>query len=88
MANSIDQATKVNLGILGTLLASAVGGAVYLSTLHSSVEHVSQTLTEVKQAIDKTNAQLSVDSKALAVLQALTDSLERRLAILEKDKAR
>lgn len=88
MAANIDQATKVNLGILGTLLASAVGGAVYLSTLHSSVEHVSQTLTEVKASIDKTNAQLASDSKALAVLQALVGSVEQRLTALEKERGR
>lgn len=85
---TIDQATKVNIGILGTLLASAIGGSVYLSTLHSSVEHVSRTLTELKQSIDKTNAQLASDSKALAVLQALVETAERRLSELEKDRGR
>ncbi len=85
---TIDQSTKVNLGILGTLLASSIGGAVYLTTLHTSVEHVSHTLTEVKAAIERTNAQLTMDGKTLLVLDTLVQSLERRVTALEKAAGR
>lgn len=85
---TIDQATKINLGILGTLLASSIGGAVYLTTLHTSVEHVSHTLTEVKAAIERTNAQLTLDGKTLLVLDTLVQSLERRVTALEKAAGR
>lgn len=84
MTATIDQATKVNIGILGTLLASVVGGTVYLSTLHTSVSHISTTLTEVKSAIDRTNQQMAADGRSLAVLETFVQSIERRVIELEK----
>jgi Tfp pilus assembly protein PilO len=86
--NTIDQATKVNLGILGTLLVSVIGATVYLSTLQVNVAHISSTLSEVKSAIDRTNLQMSLEGKSLAVLQALVQSIERRVELLEKDRPR
>jgi hypothetical protein len=88
MATTIDQATKVNIGILGTLLISVVGATIYLSTLQVNVAHISTTLSEVKSAIDRTNLQLSLDGKALAVLETLVQSIERRVSELEKAKGR
>lgn len=85
---TIDQATKVNLGILGTLLVSVIGATIYLSTLQVNVAHISSTLSEVKSAIDRTNLQMSLEGKSLAVLQALVQSIERRVELLEKDRPR
>jgi Tfp pilus assembly protein PilO len=85
---TIDQATKVNLGILGTLLVSVIGATIYLSTLQVNVAHISSTLSEVKSAIDRTNLQLSMDGKTLAVLETLVQSIERRVDALEKQRVR
>lgn len=88
MATTIDQATKVNIGILGTMIVSVIGATIYLSTLQVNVAHISTTLGEVKDAINRTNLQLTIDGKSLAVLETLVQSIERRVSLLEKDKPR
>lgn len=85
---TIDQATKVNLGILGTMIVSVIGATLYLSTLQVNVAHISSTLGEVKDAINRTNMQLAVDGKSLAVLETLVQAIQRRVELLEKDKPR
>lgn len=84
MATTLDRTTKVNLGILGTLLGSAVGGAVYLTTLNSNVVQVSERMVDVKQAIDRNTAQLAHDGRTLAVLESIVKTLVPRVERLEK----
>jgi len=83
---TLDRTTKVNVGILVTLLASTGGGAAYLTTMNTNVLGVTKSLGEVKQAIDRITVQLQHDGKSLAVLQALVQTLDRRVADLEKSK--
>lgn len=83
-ANTIDKTTKVNLGILGTLLVSAVGGAAYLTTLNSNVVAVVEGQDELKHAIDRNTEQLMNDGKALAVLDTLVKTIDRRVGELER----
>lgn len=91
--NTIDQTTKVNLGILGTLLVSAVGGAAFMSSLKTSVDSMAQGLTEVKTAIDRNTHQIANDGREQAVMQATLAaqadtirSLTKRVEVLENGK--
>jgi len=88
MTAKLDKASTVNLGILGTLLVSAIGGATYLTTLNSNVVALGDGMVEVKKAIDRNTAQLVVDGRALAVLETVVGTLDRRLGDLEKAKGR
>ncbi len=80
---TIDQTTKVNLGILGTLLVSAVGGAAYLATLRTSVDGMNATLKDVKLAIDRNTHQITSDGRKMAELKAQIADMQRRITSLE-----
>lgn len=82
---SVDKSTKISVGILGTMLMSAVGGAAYLSSMKTSVDNVvrmvemnTSTLKEVKNAIQE-------DSKMVAVLRTEMRALEARVRKLENN---
>jgi len=80
----IDQTTKVNIGILGTLLVSAVGGAAYLASLKTSVDTMGEALQDVKQAIDRNTHQIANDGRQMAELKAQLEAVKARLASLER----
>jgi len=80
---TIDKATRVNLGILLTLIGASGGGAVYLTNLNANVLAVTQKLDKVEQAIDRTNSIIARDGKVLAVLESTVGSLLRRVEALE-----
>lgn len=80
----LDRTTKVNLGILATLLTSAVGGAAYLTKLNANVEAVVLGQSALTRAIDRNTEQLAHDSRALAVLETLVQTIDRRVGALEK----
>ena len=86
MANSIDTTTKVNIGILGTLLVSTIGGTFFFASLQGSVEAMSENLRDVKTAIDRNTAQIASDGRELGVLQAHVNSLLQRVTQLESKK--
>lgn len=79
---------RINLGILFTLITCLVGGTVYLSNLNSNVRELAETMTSVKQAIDRNTAQQVSDGKALAVLQTMVTANDMRLRALESAKVR
>ena len=83
MAGSIDKTTKVNLGILGSLVVVAAYGSFYLSSLNTSVQSMDASLKEVKRALDRNTGQIIHDGKALVVLQTQFQGLERRVHALE-----
>lgn len=85
-ANSITSATKVNLGILGTMLVATATSVLYLSSLNSSVDNLSRNLDQVKAAIDRNTMQLATDSRALAVLETIVGTIDRRVIALEADR--
>lgn len=82
-AITIDKTTKVNLGILLTLLTSLGGGAVYLTRLNGHVIQVVTTLHEVRKILDNNTAKLDRDGRTLAVLETLVGTIERRVTMLE-----
>lgn len=84
MPNTIDPTTKVNIGILGTLLASAIGGAAYLATLRTSVDGMNKTLQDVKLAIDRNTHQIANDGRHLAELKAQIEGLKARVESIER----
>jgi uncharacterized membrane protein YebE (DUF533 family) len=79
---------RINLGILGTLLIGCVGGTAYLNTLNSNVRELSDTMSAVKQAIDRNTAQQVQDGRALAILQTMVSANDSRLRALESAKGR
>lgn len=83
-ATTIDKATKVNLGILGTLVVSAVGGGIYLGTLRTEFGEVKASIGRMERSIDKIAAQAQVDGRDLAMVRARLDALELRIQALEK----
>lgn len=85
-SSAIDATTKVNIGILGTLLTSAVGGAFFFASMQGSVDAMSQRLTDVKIAIDRNTAQITSDGRTIGILQARIDSLMQRVNTLESKK--
>lgn len=79
---------RINLGILFTLITCLVAGTVYLSNLNSNVRELAETMTSVKQAIDRNTAQQVSDGKALAILQTMVTANDMRLRVLETAKGR
>jgi len=80
---TINTSSKISLGILGSILASAALGGAYLSSVKTSLDNVgdsvrvnTETLKEVKEAIQE-------DSMTIAVLKSEMRSLENRIRKLE-----
>ncbi len=86
MADTIDKTTKVNLGILGTLIAMTALGAYRLSDLSSQVQTLGDNMKEVRRALDRNTAQINNDGKSVVILQTQVTALERRVRELERGK--
>ena len=86
MASTIDATTKVNLGILGTLVVMAATGAFYFGGLKASVASVDQSLKEMKIALDRNSSAIASSATSAAVRDAVIEALERRIRELERDK--
>ncbi len=86
MSDTIDKTTKVNLGILGTLIAMAWLGATKLSDLSSEVKGLRVDVKEVKQALDRNSTQIANDGKSSAVMGSRLNDIERRVLELERSK--
>lgn len=89
--STITPATKINLGILFTLLGSFVGAVFFLSTLNANVEAVVDGQSELRKAIDRNTEQLANDGKSLAVVQSVVNrqadeinQLRQRIRDLER----
>lgn len=91
MANTtIDSATKVNIGILVTLLGAIGAGGAYFGSLRSDIGQLQQSIANVEQAIQKASAQAQVDGRDLASVRtqlganaALIQQLDVRLRRIE-----
>lgn len=83
-ANTIDKTTKITLGLWMTILGALCGGVVYITALNSNIIQLVETTKEVRKAIDRNTEQLVHDGKALAVLETLVTTIERRVDLLEK----
>lgn len=86
MTNIIDKTTKVNLGILGTLVSMAAVGAFWFSGLKTSFVSVDESLQKVEVALDRNTRQIAEASKSQAVLDSRMRDLERRILEIERAK--
>lgn len=82
-ATSLDKATTFSFAIVVLLLSTATGGAVYLSTLNTTVLRIDKTLDEVRRSLDDVGKQLSSEGREIAVLKSQIDALLRRVRDLE-----
>ena len=86
MASSIDTTTKVNLGILGTLVIMAASGAFYFGGLKAQAASVDQSLKSMRLALDRNTTEISKGNTLDAVMLARMVELERRIGEIERDK--
>jgi hypothetical protein len=75
---------KVSIGIIWAILGSVVGGVVYMANLNSNLLVATDTLREVKTAIEKNTAQIVKSDRSVAVLESMTMAMDRRISELEK----
>ena len=78
-----DTTAKVNLGILVSIIAVAVMGAMYLQSIHHEVSTANTTLADLSHEFSRQNDALVAQSGTLIKQQAQIDDLERRLSRLE-----
>jgi|SRR5689334_20931881 len=94
MASEITPTTKVNLGILGTLLVVGFGCGVYLTVLDTTVRGVDTTmrngfvaldkqLSEIKTELRDGSAATALLNRAVATIEARLDAFEKRITVLE-----
>lgn len=88
MAATLDNSTKVTLSILATVLATATGGAFYVSHLDTLISEkfgvIAERLRDIKVALDANTAQVVSDGKTLVLLEAAGRQRDMRLDDLEK----
>lgn len=80
---TIDSATKVNVGILITLVGTFAGGSAYLAALRSEVVQVRQGFDRVEKTLEKLASQAQTDGRDLTSMKAKLLELERRIERLE-----
>lgn len=90
MATTLNAQTKVNLGILGTLIAALGGGVFWAANLGSNVEFIGSQLADLKRSGERLETKIGViETKVVdgdrnaAVLDTLIKSNVRRLESLE-----
>lgn len=88
---TIDSATKVNIGILSTMLTAAIGGAMFLASIKSEIsagnarlEAMAKTTNRMEEAIDKLISKVSEGERERGILKTLIDSWEARIRAIEK----
>ena len=88
MASTLDNSTRITLGILATVLATATGGAFYVSHLDTLISEkfgvIAERLRDIKQALDANTMQVMADGKSLALMEAAARGRDARLDDLEK----
>ena len=77
---------RINVGILITILATAVGGAMYLQDIKYAVTTANTTLTEVKRELARQNGSVIRNAETLIRQGAKIQALEKRLGSLENKK--
>lgn len=93
MTATIDTSTKVNVGILTTILGATIGGAVYLTKLDTGFTAVRDLVTDVKIAVQNLTTTVAADGKTLITVEQMQrfmqirlDEIDVRLKALEKGK--
>ena len=80
---TIDSATKVNIGILITLVGAFAGGAAYMGSLRAEFVQVRQSIDRMEKAFEKLASQAQTDGRDLTGLKAKLAEIERRLERIE-----
>lgn len=95
MATTIDNATKVNVGIFVMLLGATAGGAWWASDIMARVGNVETAsdrqvaiLERIDLKIGEWSRMANDNSKAIAVIGTQLQSIERRIGELEKARVR
>jgi hypothetical protein len=87
MTNQITPTTKVNLGILGTLIVVGFGCGVYLTDIRATVREgfmsTAGQLTEIRTALRDGSAAIAILNRSVATLEAKLEAIEKRVAALE-----
>lgn len=81
---TIDNATKVNLGILITLVGAFTGGAAYLGSMRGEFVQVRQSIDRMEKAFEKLASQAQMDGRDLTGVKAKLLDLERRIEKIEQ----
>ena len=82
-SKALDKTTTISIGILVLLISAVAGGSFQASALMTKVDVMEESLHSVKGSIDKITSQIGGDGKSLVLLDALMQSLERRVRDLE-----
>lgn len=83
-ATIVTKESRISLGILGTMIMSAVGCAAYLSSMKTSVDNVVESVRQNTLTLKEVKVAVQEDSKVLAVLRSEFRLLEERVKRLEK----
>jgi hypothetical protein len=83
-ATTVTKDARISLGILGTMIMSAVGGSAYLSSMKTSVDNVVESVRQNTLTLKEVKVAVQEDSKVLAVLRSEFRLLEERVKRLEK----
>lgn len=83
VSKTIDASTKVNLGILITLISAVGAGGWWCSDVQSTIESVDDRLGGLQTSVERLVEADRVNSREVAVLRELVRSLEKRLALVE-----
>lgn len=93
MSNTINNQTKLGIGIVAIILGFGWTCITTLSEMNASVNSVDMrmsvmdsSLQEVKRALDRNTQHITNDSKELAVMKAELLSVKRRVRELEAKK--
>lgn len=80
---SIDSATKVNIGILITMLATIGSGGMFFGSIKSEIGQMNQELTSIRQAFERAANQAQIDGRDLSANRARITALEEAVRRIE-----
>lgn len=84
MATVLDSSTRVNLGILGAIISSAIGGSFWLATMNGNVEALCNIVDETRRSVQTLTATVAAADKGQAVIEQQQAFILQRLDALEK----
>ena len=78
-----DMTARINIGILVSIIASTVLGALYLQDIQYQVASANNTLTKLERELSKQNESLRMTSVTLIRVEGRVDALTKRVDALE-----
>lgn len=82
--STIDSATKVNIGILITMLATIGSGGMFFGSIKSEIGQMNSELTSIRQAFERAASQAQIDGRDLSANRARITSLEDAVRRIEQ----